>query len=1187
MAHTRTGKKAGGVAERRHVGRYALGRQLVRGDKSGRAPALHEADDGGVFLFAKIWPRMGSAPDARALWNHEVRSLLRIGSYPRAADFFVRIRDLGTDETRHWLVLDAGDRRLLSGLLAERTRFVWLRDLNTAQNRRRMWDGLRRVATGLGILHGEGTLHRSLDASCVFIDQEGHFDLRLSGFEWSLQLSASTAAATGDRGGRMRAPELDRVGGAQSFATDWFDFGMLVAEMLGLPVSGKASRALGTLLTAIDRVSYLTGVEKDLLRRLLAADPELRLARSADVLQALSEAGSAVRNRSIFASKPLYVGAALGPGSKLTEAIVDVCRSTDEPVDPTDREAQLRFIRRDTAGDVQILVRRTPMPHYVIDGRRLQYRVQQWSKRQTTWDVGYCGSTEYPRSDPGEISGRLDGRAVEFRLAPKVLDNLLRVRQMAVDWTAVFPFEDRSELLDNGQRFTLNFFRLTNQLDALLTAARLWPVRVTKVRSGDGRLVMEVTPLPDPDRELLAHNLGLPHPAEQMRVFFADDESDLRFSTDVEFTFSSEGVLGRSEQESNVRWRFSEAQEHPDGWRYRFWHEELETVSAEEGAELYLMPREIAGSVAQLKRRHRAIENMRDHAGLLSALERPGDMRHDVEDDTGNRPSTGVDNRDSAAKLDQSKREALAGIRGTQPLYALQGPPGTGKTHLLDALANEVLVEDPSAQILISAQSHEAVDIVKRKLARRHPEGHPDRPLLIRLDRTEDPFHAGTVAQRYAEILAQSDLARACPDYISRRATAAAALDRKPEHALDAKSFEALIRAAANVVFATSNSGELERMLEDAQRFDWSIVEEAGKAHGFDLALALQASHRMLLIGDQEQLPPFNFEALEGLLAEPVRVRTALTGGGRFAPGLVDRSIVSEDPDTFRADCALWRSMVRLFAELFRRCAESDRGGVTLARRLDTQHRMHPHIAELVSRCFYGGQLHTDQEREQEFLSAQPPFEPADWLGEERIVFLDLPWVQAEKGASGERGGRDGQRRYSNPVEVEAACLALAGLRARQGERCELQVLTPYHAQRRLLVDTIRERVAEGGLQNLRAPEFQLRDSDMGMTVDSFQGGEADVVIASLVRNNDAARGRGTGIVAQSHRLNVMLSRARHKLVVVGSWAFLKNRFESGTAPDPEDPLWHLHLFLAEFSRLETVGRARRIPLDIRGRPTA
>ncbi|HEX8555450.1 MAG TPA: AAA domain-containing protein, partial [Sphingomonas sp.] len=336
---------------------------------------------------------------------------------------------------------------------------------------------------------------------------------------------------------------------------------------------------------------------------------------------------------------------------------------------------------------------------------------------------------------------------------------------------------------------------------------------------------------------------------------------------------------------------------------------------------------------------------------------------------------------------------------------------------------------------------------------------------------------------------------------------------------------------------------------------------------------------------DQEQLPPFNFEALEDLLGDPARVRTALTGGGRFAPGLVDRSIASEDAAAFRADCALWRSMVRFFAELFRRCAESDRGGVTLARRLDTQHRMHPHIAELVSRCFYGGHLQTDGKRAEEFLAEDPPFQPLDWLGPERIVFLDLPWVQAEKGATGERGGADGHRRYSNPAEMEALCLALGDLRARPGVRCELQVLTPYHAQRRLLVDTLRERIADGRLANLDAPEFALKESDLGMTVDSFQGGEADVVLASLVRNNDAPRGRGTGIVAQSHRLNVMLSRARHKLVVVGSWAFLENRFEPGSPPDPEDPLWHLHQFLDEFAQLEDAGKARRIPLDIRGRP--
>ncbi|WP_157383996.1 AAA domain-containing protein, partial [Pseudomonas asplenii] len=52
---------------------------------------------------------------------------------------------------------------------------------------------------------------------------------------------------------------------------------------------------------------------------------------------------------------------------------------------------------------------------------------------------------------------------------------------------------------------------------------------------------------------------------------------------------------------------------------------------------------------------------------------------------------------------------------------------------------------------------------------------------------------------------------------------------------------------AANIVFSTTNSEQVERMIKDRAQFDWSIMEETGKATGLELTSPLLLSHRRLM----------------------------------------------------------------------------------------------------------------------------------------------------------------------------------------------------------------------------------------------------------------------------------------------------------------------------------------------------
>src|SRR5262249_15515664 len=150
----------------------------------------------------------------------------------------------------------------------------------------------------------------------------------------------------------------------------------------------------------------------------------------------------------------------------------------------------------------------------------------------------------------------------------------------------------------------------------------------------------------------------------------------------------------------------------------------------------------------------------------------------------------------------------------------------------------------------------------------------------------------------------------------------------------------------------------------------------------------------------------------------------AMSNGVRFAPALVGRDYLGLDEDDqqrFATSCSNWLTMVQFFKEMFNRCERSIVNDVSVAMQLELQHRMHPVIADMISHCFYNERLKTHNDAVKRFEEDPPPFAmvPGAWMPQQRIVFVDLPWLQEKKGATGEEGGEaDGKRRYTNPAEI-------------------------------------------------------------------------------------------------------------------------------------------------------------------------
>jgi DNA polymerase alpha-associated DNA helicase A len=224
-----------------------------------------------------------------------------------------------------------------------------------------------------------------------------------------------------------------------------------------------------------------------------------------------------------------------------------------------------------------------------------------------------------------------------------------------------------------------------------------------------------------------------------------------------------------------------------------------------------------------------------------------------------------------------------------------------------------------------------------------------------------------------------------------------------------------------------------------------------------------------------------------------------------------------------------------------RTLGEASGGPVTMLRE---QSRMHPTICALVSDMFYDGAL-ISSDRVQ--CRPDPVAVTLPNLASP-LVLLDLPSLSRSNRAEAET--RNGAS-WVNEAEIDAVIAALGEMRPHDGTTATLAVLSPYKGQ----VEELTRRLARhiklsaSGRHTLHGFESAKGDGAFAHTVDGFQGGEADLVIVSLVRNNQQVGHAAVGFLRNRQRLNVLLSRARHKLVLVTSARFLRHAVD-GTDPD-------------------------------------
>ncbi len=554
-----------------------------------------------------------------------------------------------------------------------------------------------------------------------------------------------------------------------------------------------------------------------------------------------------------------------------------------------------------------------------------------------------------------------------------------------------------------------------------------------------------------------------------------------------------------------------------------------------------------------------------------------------------------TDEQGNKISLNEEQRVAFNRLLTKGPLSLLQGPPGTGKTEFIAAFVHYLVAKLGVHNILLVSQSHEAINTAAERI-RRHCR-RLNTPLdVVRFSNSEgavsdellDAYARNIVSEKLAlfeaefdqRVLALQSALGVPKDYLISALDAEREVARRviqwnrldldcqsddfsPEEKARMESAKQDIRLELNQILRTKYKMEspedlpFDEMLGHAFRrvsyeygiapheeqrvqallkigqdfkeklstervnfdeflgrsrtlvcgtcvgvgqqhigikdnqYDWVIIDEAARSSASELAVAMQSGKRILLVGDHQQLPPLYQDEHKLAVARKL--------------GLTSRD----------------EALKNAFLSDFERCFESGYGSQVGAT-LRTQYRMIQPIGDLVSEVFYKGELKTAK-RDMPSCFLKPP----------EVLTNSVTWIDtAGMGKNGHHSDDAGTSIYNvaeintvldvlKSIEEDSEFCGLLASTLKEGE-AGIGVICMYGEQKRRL--------------RRKFHEFEWTEEFKKLvkidTVDSYQGKENRIVILSLTRNHPNS---GPGFLKESNRINVSMSRAMDRLLIVGS----------------------------------------------------
>ncbi|HTI15802.1 MAG TPA: AAA domain-containing protein [Dictyobacter sp.] len=591
------------------------------------------------------------------------------------------------------------------------------------------------------------------------------------------------------------------------------------------------------------------------------------------------------------------------------------------------------------------------------------------------------------------------------------------------------------------------------------------------------------------DQEFFAQNYALLHQEEQAQI----QQQALLWQLRVRERIENGSALKHLEQQG-------EAEEYNDGYRYVFrCHNTSELRDGDEillsdgspitgevvtGTVIHISPE----SITVWTREKIAHPNLIDrfdndlvHLRTLQNLLRWQYVSPHLRDLVAGRIRPRFLGEESKQRLDFNQEQQLAVIRAiqTQDYLLIQGPPGTGKTSVIAEIVKQLTAR--GQRVMLAAFTNQAVDNMLKRLDK---EGFHDYVRLGHERSVEQSIHNHLLSRQLQATLERQDDSEG--NLLSD--TVLALLNTTPVVA----STTATWSTDRYIPHTTQQRDEL---LAPGVLFDVAIIDEAGQLTLPAILGALRFAKRFILVGDEKQLPPL---------------------------------VLSQDA----ANAGLGLSLFQFLKEQNDAYMSQHNLDIPACVALRTQYRMNKWIANFSSTVFYDKQLAAhpaianqqlsykkSQPLREEWEEIQQALEPAHPL-----VFLD---VQDEQTSINTK---------QSDAEARAVRAVVAALLRRGIEENEIGIIAPYRAQ----VANIRRHLFSDDLTH----RWQALTSDTPLsvdTVDRFQGGERLIMIMSFATTHalDSSNPR-YAFLTNGNRLNVALTRAQRKLILVGSVPILE-----------------------------------------------